>query len=137
MKWIPLLLLMCSVARARPAPPPQTIYVTNYVFLTNFVFVTGVVTNVVQVTNTLKTTDYVTNVVNYTNTVNWTNTVNTFSFVTTTNWITNYVNLSVTNTIIPSLPFTNALFYGTTEFLGPGPGLIQTFSGTNVTGHLP
>ena len=71
----------------------------------------------------------VTNYVNTTNYVSWTNTVNNYTYVTTTNWVTNIVTM-------PQV-LTNLHIYGTLTIEGTSPGLVQTLSGTNVTGHLP
>jgi hypothetical protein len=71
----------------------------------------------------------VTNYVSTTNYVSWTNTINTYTYVTTTNWIT--------NTVVMPQVLTNLHVFGTLTVEGSGPGLVQTLSGTNVTGHLP
>ena len=107
MKWLLAFLLACSTAVARPAP---VIYVTNYVFTTNYVY--GVITNYVNTTNF----------------VSWTNTVNTYTYVTTTNWIT--------NTVVMPQVLTNLHVFGSFTVEGTN-GSVQTFTGSNLTGHLP
>ena|SRR5579864_7834182 len=70
----------------------------------------------------------VTNYVNTTNYVVYSNTVNNFTYVTTTNWVTNIV-------VMPQV-LTNLHVAGSLTVDGTN-GSVQTFNGTNLTGHLP
>lgn len=137
---VPALLVLAAWFFNRPtdtiqaAPNKPGLNVTNYVYVfqTNYVYTYFNQTNWVF---SPPVTNYV--LLQVTNTVNYTNHVNTTVTLTQTNYFsyTNFVPFPVTNWVLPNP--TNPVFYGTLTMSNNSPGLIQTYSGTNVTGHLP